>query len=76
VITLEDFMSRSKEITVSEVLSILAVIVIFLLSLYFSLSSFTGYVVNQTINTNGNWISLVFFLIGLTFTYFLIWRRK
>ena len=69
-------MAKDKSLKVGQLLSVLATIAVFLLSLYFSLRSFTGYVVNQTIDVNGNWTSLIFFLIGLALTYFLVWRNR
>lgn len=69
-------MAKDESVTVGQLLSVLATIAVFLLSLYFSLRSFTGYVINQTIDVNGNWTALIFFLIGLALTYFLVWRNR
>ncbi len=76
MLEIELVMAKKESLKVGQLLSVLVTIAVFLLSLYFSLRSFTGYVVNQTIDANGNWTSLIFFLIGLALTYFLIWRRK
>jgi len=69
-------MARYESLSVGKLLLVLATISIFFLSLYFSLTSLTGYVVNQTIDAPGNWFALISFLIGIVLTYFLVWKNK
>jgi len=54
---------------------VLVVSVSLVFSSYFSFSSFTGYIINESINRTFNFFSLGFFLVGLVGSYFLIKKR-
>jgi predicted MFS family arabinose efflux permease len=55
---------------------VLLVVVVLVLSAYFSFNSFTGYVVSEKIDTGANMISLGLFFTGIIGSYFLFWRRR
>ncbi len=54
----------------------LGILVVLLLagSVYFSISSFTGYIVAEDVSQGANILSIVLFLAGLSGSYFLLKR--
>lgn len=64
-------MSRNK-IGGARIFVIFFVIVILILSAYFSFTSFTGYVVNELVNKSANISAAILFLVGVAGAWFLL----
>lgn len=64
-------MSRSKT-GGARIFLIFFVIVVLVLSAYFSFASFTGYVVNELVNKSANTSAAILFLVGIVGAWFLL----
>ena len=58
-------MDQSSKITSVRVVWILAIIALLFASIFFSISSFTGYIINEIIDPQSNFFAAALFLIGV-----------
>ena len=65
------FMSRN-EMGGARIFLIFFVVVVLVLSAYFSFASFTGYVVNDLVNKSTNINAVILFLVGVVGAWFLL----
>ena len=54
---------------------VVLVVISLALSVFFSFRSLTGYVISEDIDVVGNSLAFLFFLIGISGSYFLLWKR-
>ena len=68
-------MKKANKATKGRILAAVLIVTGLFVSVFFSITSFTGYIVSEEVNFSANVISLVFFLAAVMGAFFLL-RKK